>query len=731
MALVWFLLLPSRFVTPWLSVTALIRPLKNPVNDSRDMRDLLQDLGFHVTHLEDASKRQIEDAIRGLGRALRQSGGLGLFYYAGHGMQVDGRNYLIPVAARITAEHEIEYEAVNADRVLSEMAAAENRVNIVILDACRDNPFARSFRSSVQGLAPLSRVPARTLIAYSTDPGCTAMDGAGRNSPYTGALLKFLKEPGCSITRVLQKVCKEVNETTKRCQNPWQLSSLTDEVILVAAGSAFYSIPVADDVSSTPVTGSLIVKTRPSGAEIIVDKRSRGRSPLTLESLDPGRFKVRVELTGYEPAAKTVLIRTGRKSNLTLLLDKIVTTGRLKISSDPTGAEWYLDGAYVGLTPDILRDVEKGSHKISVNKSGYQKWTTTATVYSKKETPVVAGLEKITVKKYQTTEYLPGKSVTSASSSGDTFTDPTTGMEFVWVEGGCFQMGSPSSERCRNSDEGPVHEVCVDGFWMGKCEVTNAEYRRYKSGHNSGSFEGISMNGSNQPVVEVSWKDAVAFAEWLSRKDGRNFRLPTEAEWEYACRCGGRNEKYSGGNDVYQVAWVMSNSGSMTHAAGGKPANSFGLYDMSGNVWEWCADWYDENYYKSSPKQNPQGASSGAGRVIRGGSCGDDSSKARTASRTFGNPSGHMITLGFRLAASDNLQALSSYKKKELKSHDKEKKLFHWKYLVVSGDTLSDIALKFNMTVSELKEINSMKSDWIFPDMILLLRKNNQGRVKQ
>ncbi len=117
-------------------------PLKNPVNDSRDMRDLLQDLGFHVTHLENASKRQIENAIRGFGRALRQSGGLGLFYYAGHGMQVDGRNYLIPVAARITAEHEIEYEAVYADRVLSEMAAAENRVNIVILDACRDNPFA-------------------------------------------------------------------------------------------------------------------------------------------------------------------------------------------------------------------------------------------------------------------------------------------------------------------------------------------------------------------------------------------------------------------------------------------------------------------------------------------------------------------------------------------------------------------------------------------------------------
>ncbi|MEA3348405.1 MAG: caspase family protein [Pseudomonadota bacterium] len=218
-----------------------VGPLKNPVNDSRDMRDLLKKLGFRVHHLENADQQEMENAIHEFGRNLGDKKGLGLFYYAGHGMQVSGRNYLIPVRARIRAEHQIKYTSVDIGLVLDEMDVANNCLNIVILDACRDNPFQRSFRSSAQGLAQVGDSPNGTLIAYATSPGHTASDGEGRNSPYTKALLKYLREPGRSITRVFQSVRKEVLKSSANRQRPWETTFLTDELILVAGGSAFYN----------------------------------------------------------------------------------------------------------------------------------------------------------------------------------------------------------------------------------------------------------------------------------------------------------------------------------------------------------------------------------------------------------------------------------------------------------------------------------------------------------
>jgi len=616
-------------------------PLKNPVNDSRDIRVLLQELGFKVTHLENAGKRPMEDAIRAFGKALRQSGGLGLFYYAGHGMQVAGKNYLIPVGTRIMAEHEVEYEAVYADRILSEMSEAGNPVNIVILDACRNNPFARSFRSSAQGLAQVNRAPTGTLIAYATDPGNTALDGKGRNSPYTRALLKYLKTPGSSITKAFQAVRKDVLRFSSGKQRPWETTSLTDEVILVAGGSAFYT---TDAPAISPQTGSLVVATRPSGAALSVAGTFRGRTPLTLENLDPGQLQVKVQLSGYESAVKKVLIRAGRESHLTLFLDKIVTTGTLKISSDPAGAEWYLDGAYVGLTPDTLFEVEKGSHKILVKKSGYHEWSKTTTIFSKQEALVAAGLKKLPVKKYQASENRPAKTATGTPSSGDIFIDSVTGIEFIWVPGGCFEMGSNSGD----SDEKPVHKVCVDGFYIGKYEVTQGQWRKFM-GNNPAHFK----KGDNYPVEQVSWDDCQSFVRKLNGQSNKTYRLPTEAEWGYACRSGGRDEKYSGGNDVDRVAWYLSNSGGSTHAVGGKAVNGLGLYDMSGNVWEWCSDWYDKNYYNKSPEQNPQGPGSGwfLYRVERGGCWCDYPQFVRTANRSRFRPSFRSYDLGFRLVS--------------------------------------------------------------------------------
>ncbi len=215
-------------------------------------------------------------------------------------------------------------------------------------------------------------------------------------------------------------------------------------------------------------------------------------------------------------------------------------------------------------------------------------------------------------------------------------------MEFVLVPGGCFQMGVTFGDGY--SDEKPVHEVCVDSFYMGKYEVTQGQYQ-VVTGNNPSNFK----KGDNYPVENVSWNDTQSFIRSLNGKGGSKYRLPTEAEWEFAARSGGRSEKYAGGNDIDAVAWYTSNSGSSTHPVGQKQPNGLGLYDMSGNVWEWCGDWYDGSCYGSSPRNNPEGPSSGSGRVGRGGGWDDNPGVVRAARRNGYTPGYASINLGFRL----------------------------------------------------------------------------------
>ncbi len=159
----------------------------NPVNDARDIAQALTRLGFEVIHRENLSQSEMKRAIRAFGEKIRSSD-VSLFYYAGHGIQVNGENYLVPVDATINHEAEVEYEAVDLGLVLAQMEQAKNRVNVVILDACRNNPFARSFRSASRGLASVT-APGGTLIAYATAPGSVAADGGARNGLYTQELL--------------------------------------------------------------------------------------------------------------------------------------------------------------------------------------------------------------------------------------------------------------------------------------------------------------------------------------------------------------------------------------------------------------------------------------------------------------------------------------------------------------------------------------------------------------
>src|SRR5215475_9835930 len=209
-------------------------PLLNPVNDAKDMAQILSGLGFEVIYKQNVSQAEMKSAIREFGNNIVK-GDVALFYFAGHGAQVNGENYLIPVDAVITKEEEIEYESVNAGLVLAQMTSAANKLNIVILDACRNNPFARSFRSQTHGLAQI-RASSGTIIAYATEPGSVAADGRGRNGIYTEELLKAMRSPGLKIEDVFKQVRVAVRNKTQGKQTPWESSSLEGDFYFIQPG---------------------------------------------------------------------------------------------------------------------------------------------------------------------------------------------------------------------------------------------------------------------------------------------------------------------------------------------------------------------------------------------------------------------------------------------------------------------------------------------------------------
>ena len=261
-----------------------------------------------------------------------------------------------------------------------------------------------------------------------------------------------------------------------------------------------------------------------------------------------------------------------------------------------------------------------------------------------------------------------------APTAGKIWKEPVTGMEFIWLPGGCFEMGSPPTDKERDLDEGPVHTVCLDGFWMGKYEVTNTEFRKFRPNHNSKSFDFHYLNSNNQPVVYVSWIDAKAFARWLTQQHGGQyeFRLPTESEWEYACRAGTKTARFWGNNLdnacsyaniadrkakaewSYWTAHDCDDGHAAAAPVGSYRPNSFGLHDMLGNVWEWCEDIYSRNAYSKHERNNPVNTKGSSSRVYRGGSWSSYVRHCRAAYRLHQKPDNKYYSLGFRLMRKSN-----------------------------------------------------------------------------
>ncbi|TNE73274.1 PEGA domain-containing protein [bacterium] len=389
-------------------------------------------------------------------------------------------------------------------------------------------------------------------------------------------------------------------------------------------------------------TGLLSWKTTPVNANVTINKEPQ--TGKTQTELAPGRYLVELSAEGFDPLSENIEIKRGERVQKNWTLNQ--QTGGLQFSVEPYNAKVTLKRnnqtveTWTGLK--ILKDVPVGTYQITAELNGYERKTQTLTIQKDKTQALELILEKAKA------------GAISTSGAGKTITN-SIGMEFVLIPAGTFQMGSNES-----SGEKPVHSVTISQpFYMGKYEVTQKQWKAVM-GNNPSNWK-----GDNLPVEQVSWNDVQEFIKKLNQKEGGNkYRLPTEAEWEYAARAG-TTTKWSFGDDESQLSkygnfadknstmsWAdkTQNDGyENTSPVGTYKPNPFGLYDMHGNVWEWCQDWHDSSYYSYSPRTDPQGPNSGSDRVLRGGSWNFIAEDARSAIRGISNPDGRNSIIGFRL----------------------------------------------------------------------------------
>lgn len=360
-----------------------------------------------------------------------------------------------------------------------------------------------------------------------------------------------------------------------------------------------------------------------NNAEIWIDEQKRGIGTCTLE-LGYGTYLVECRLPGHKPSQQEVLIGRGSDNGVITLTPPTPIYGSVDINSTPADAEVWMDGKKVGTTPLFLADCLVGEHKIKVKKSGYKYYTKTVTISEGQTESEVLIMEK------------------GLSLDGYTFTIKDVSFEMIPVEGGTFRMGGGEY------NAKPIHTITVSDFCIGKTEVTQAQWKAVM-GSNPSWFKGDKL-----PVESVTWEDCQIFIKKLNELTGANFRLPTEAEWEYAARGGKKTKgyKFCGSDRSDKVAWTAGlchNIKQRTNPVATKQANELGTYDMMGNVWEWCLDWYDSKYYSKSPKINPQGPSSGSERVMRGGSWNGPEYQNTLSYRKAVAPDYYYSSIGLRL----------------------------------------------------------------------------------
>ena len=417
-------------------------PLANPVHDAEDMAAALKKSGFKVDLQLNSSQRQMERAIQKLGNRLR-NGGVGLFYFAGHGIQVNGVNYLVPVDANITTEADVRFEAVDANRALAQMQEAGNRLNMVFLDACRNNPYKRSFRSASNGLAAMD-APRGTLVSFATAPGNVAADGTGRNGIYTKHLLRQMAKKDLEIGRMMRQVRRGVQEDTKERQTPFELSSLTGDFYFYKGTATNAAATVSTTVSGTVIDGDtdaedmwLAVRDTSNPAELRLflteypNNSHRGLAKLRLARLEEKKRESQQQL---EPEP-----------------------GRLYVTATPGDALIRI----LNIKPRYSRGMQlaAGKYHIEVAKPGYTSNWQWITVADREELKVAVSLDKISLVK-PVTVTVPSIQSSGASevkpdgrfiaNSNGTVKDSKTGLTWAAKDNG-YNIGWKGAKRyCQN-----------------------------------------------------------------------------------------------------------------------------------------------------------------------------------------------------------------------------------------------------------------------------------------
>ena len=368
-------------------------------------------------------------------------------------------------------------------------------------------------------------------------------------------------------------------------------------------------------------------------------------APFRLDGLEVGSRTVEIVHPDYEPWRQAVTVRDQEMTAVNVELKP--KPGTVACETTPAGMRIMINGGdrhnitliddrtqAERLTP-LRVALPPGEYTLHFELKGYKAAARTVSVAANRTVEVSASLEK---------QVLPGP------SQGQTWTVRDLNLEMAYIRPGTFTMGSPASESGRSSDEGPQTQVTLtEGYWLGKTEVTQAQWEALMESIPS------KFMGPDRPVEQVFWSDAMEFCRKLTERErsagrlpeGYEYTLPTEAQWEYACRAGTTGQ-YGGDGNLDDMGWYRQNSGNTTHPVGQKQANAWGLYDMHGNVWEWCLDWYGN--YPGGSVRDPTGPASGTGRVGRGGGWGSYAIGCRSAFRSGGVSGYRFNGLGFRLA---------------------------------------------------------------------------------
>ncbi len=589
-----------------------------------------------------------------------------IFFFAGHGMEKDGVAYLL---TSDSFREELAQTALPMTLVRSVLNGFQAKHVLFLIDACRNDPdkaraeadarlddkFARDIRMKLAE-RPEDRITAALLLACDVGQRAWEMPDEGHGA-FTYWLLRGLSGEagggagGVKLSALAEYVEREVAawaQRSRREQTPSFTNPTGGDFTLPEVPKAFQPAPMPAAPEPAPPTGPKVQVIRREGtlevtadrpdATILIDGQKLGLARNAGDTLKTvllvGKVTVRAEATGWSPAEETVEVKQGETTRVSL---KLLPLPKLTIEVEVEGVEVSLDGQKIGLlgpaTPAVIEGLPPGRHTIEASQGGVKK-TLTVTLEPGKAHKEVAWAKfpppgwPEYLRNY---EPVPGIQYRVS---------PKDGMPQVLIPAGEFLMGSPPNEKNRQDDEGPQKRVFVSAFWMDLHEVTVGQYKKFCQATKR-QMDTQYNKDDRHPVVVVSWDDASAYATWAGRE------LPTEAQWEKAAR-GGTTTAYPWG-DTFDAA--KANNGGGTKPVGSYAPNGFGLFDMSGNVWEWCRDWYDEGWYAKMPGQDPVNTTRSNARVCRGGSWNLNPSFLRAADRNWATPDVRNDNLGFRCAA--------------------------------------------------------------------------------